>query len=218
MLTRIGMAPRRAGLTTTAFVDHWRSAHADAAGAIPGLRGYVQLHPVLVDGRRPFPYLGVDACSLLDFDTVAEMEAGFASAHYQGAVRADEEQLVDKSGFSVMLTEAARHRPVPDGAVAVATLLRRHVAVPVEEFRAAAAEAWPARTDGAGHEQYWATGGVGTGRYGDAADLLDLRAFGSVGEAVGHVLGEGEGLAEDLRVAGLTLGNARALVRTHRVV
>ena len=56
MITRVGMAPRAEGLTYTSFQEHWRSEHAGLAGELPGLRGYIQNHAVLGDGR-PLPAL-----------------------------------------------------------------------------------------------------------------------------------------------------------------
>ena len=105
MITRVGMAPRAAGLTYTAFQEHWRSEHAGLAGELPGLRGYIQNHAVLGEGRPLLPYPGFDACSEISFDSLAAMDDAFASEHYLGAVTADEHSLIDKSRFGLLLTE-----------------------------------------------------------------------------------------------------------------
>ena len=133
MISRIGMAPRQPGFTTDSFVRHWRTTHADAAAKIPNLRGYTQLHPVLVGGRIPLPYPGFDACSILDFDDLDAMDEGFRSALYQDEVAADERGFVDKQRFSLLLAEPRRHRPIEPGAVVLATLVRRHPAVPADD-------------------------------------------------------------------------------------
>lgn len=100
MITRIGLAPRLPGLSQQEFGEHWRSTHGDLALSIPGLRGYVQNHPVLDGAGRPLlANPGFDACAETFFDSVDSMLEGFASEHYQVAVQADEAKLIDKSGF-----------------------------------------------------------------------------------------------------------------------
>jgi uncharacterized protein (TIGR02118 family) len=99
------MAPRLASMTVEQFQDHWRTSHADAAGQIPGTRRYIQNHAVLEGGALTLPYPGFDACSELDFDSVAAMDEGFASETYQQAVQADEKAFVDKTRFSLVVAE-----------------------------------------------------------------------------------------------------------------
>lgn len=127
-LTRVGMAPRIETLSIAGAQEHWRTAHGDVASAIPGLRGYVQNHAVLRSGTPVLPYPGFDACSELEFDDVETMRSGFASEHYQQAVRADEANLIDKTRFMLALT---RRRVVaggetPEGAVKLMSFLRVH--------------------------------------------------------------------------------------------
>lgn len=105
MITRFGSAPRMQGTGAWEFIDHWKTSHADAAGRIPGLRRYHQNHPIKIGGRRPFAYVGFDAGSELDFDSVEAMREGFASEIYQTAVRADEDAFVDKTRFSLVVAE-----------------------------------------------------------------------------------------------------------------
>lgn len=147
MITRIGFAPRRPGLSTPEFLAHWRTGHADAAGRLPGLRRYVQLHPVLVDGVHALGYPGFDACSALLFDDVTAMDAAFASPEYRGAVAADEARFVDKDRFGMFVGDGALSDGAgrPGGAdVAggcwLVTLLRRHPAVAADELVAALRE------------------------------------------------------------------------------
>ncbi len=218
MISRVGMAPRRPGLTTEAFVRHWRTTHADAAGRIPGLRRYVQLHPVVVGDRLPLPYPGFDACSILDFDDLAAMDEGFASPLYQREVATDEQTFIDKQRFSLLLCEPRRHQPIEPGSVVLATLLRRHAAVPADEFVGAALQAWPPDGDVPGHEQYVTVHAGREGRQVDAGEMLDLRAYPTVAEAVDDLCDEARGVERDLRVAGLAFGLVRLVARVHRVV
>ena len=104
-LVRVGMAPRAAGLTPAECQTHWRTAHADAARSLPGLRGYVQNHAVLRDGEPLLPYPGFDVCAETEFDDLEAMDAAFASEQYQGAIVADELKLIDKARFTHALCE-----------------------------------------------------------------------------------------------------------------
>jgi hypothetical protein len=127
-VTRVGMAPRAAGLTFETAQEIWRTEHGDLASGIPGLQGYVQNHAVLRNGAPLLPYAGFDACSELEFADFDAMRAGFASDHYQTAVRADETSLIDKSRFMVALTRrrVLAGREPPDGAVKLMSFLRAH--------------------------------------------------------------------------------------------
>src|SRR6266511_2911650 len=98
MIVRVGMAPRRRGMTTAEFQAHWRTTHADSALLTPGLECYVQNHAVVgSDGGYVLPYPGFDACAETEFASVAVMDAGFASPAYQETVQADELDLIDKA-------------------------------------------------------------------------------------------------------------------------
>ncbi len=173
---------------------------------------------MLVGGRIPLPYPGFDACSILDFDDLDAMDEGFRSALYQDEVAADERGFVDKQRFSLLLAEPRRHRPIEPGAVVLATLVRRHPAVPADELVEAVLHAWPPDTSGLGHEQYVTVGAGRGGRQVDAAELLDLRAYPTPAQAVEDVCDEQGGVARDLRLAGLAFGLVRLVARTHRVL
>lgn len=218
MITRFGMAPRRRGLTTAAVIEHWRTSHADAAGRIPGLRRYVQLHPVLVDGRPPLPHPLFDACSMLDFDDIESMDAGFASPTFQQDVQADERAFVDKIRFSMVLTEREVVAPLPEEGVVLVTFLRRHPAASVEDFRAVVTGEWRATAGGVGREQALAVEAGRTGREANAADAVDLRGFADAGAAVDWLLAEDGGVDASLALAGYAYGSAHLLAKPFRVV
>jgi len=216
VITRLGMAPRAAGLSTADFVEHWRTTHSEAAGQIPGLRRYTQFHPVLVEGRLPLPYPGFDACSLLQFDSLDSMDAGFASAVYREKVVPDEAVLVDKSRFSLFLGDARISSAIPGGTVVLVTLLRRHPALTSEEFSTVLDGPWSAWSGG--HEQYVSAGASRPGRQADVADAVDIRAFDSPQQALTWLTGEEQGVANDVRMAALGLTVGRVLARTYQVV
>lgn len=218
MITRVGMAPRRRDLTPSESLAHWRTSHADAAGRIPGLRRYVQLHPVLVEGAYPLPYPGFDAGSLLDFDDVDAMVAGFASPIYTEEVRADEASFIDRAGFQFLLAD--RHvRRVIDEPVVLVTFWRRHPAVDRDRLVAHLAEhhAPLVADEGRGHEHLVATEFDGGGRLVAACDAVDLVGFADADEALEWCL-RGPGAELDRELAETVFGTARLLSRPHRVV
>lgn len=219
MITRLGTAPRRPGITTAAFLDHWRREHADAAGSIPGLRSYVQLHPVVIDGGHALGYPGFDACAELEFDTVEDLTAGFSSATYRGAVREDEDRFVDKSRFATVLGERHLLSGEPtSGAVRLLNLVRRHPAVEDEELWSALVGPYAEAVSGGTlrHELLRPVASDATGRERNAYDVVDELAFGSAAAAMAW-LRSPEGTAASLVLAGLVAGQTRFLGREHRV-
>jgi uncharacterized protein (TIGR02118 family) len=212
MITRIGMAPRLPHTTPQQALEHWRTSHADAAGAIPGLRRYIQLHPVLVDGHPILPYPGFDACSLLDFDSVESMDAGFASPTYASSVRDDEDRFVDKSRFSMAITERTIVvAPPEEGGVVLAQFLCCHASSTPERLHSelmAAAQAMPAA---AGHVVHLPL--PPDGRRRDTFDAVELRWYETPDEALGWVLDPERGGAVRLMLAGI-VGTSEQLIAT----
>lgn len=126
MITRVGMAPRAAGMTYEQFAHHWAREHAAVAGTLPGLRSYVQNHAILCDGRPLLPYPGFDACAQMTFDDLAAMDAAFASAPPDGELRRDERRLLDSSRrmFALMTPRVLLDTDQPEGSVKLMTFLR----------------------------------------------------------------------------------------------
>lgn len=172
MITRFGMAPRLKHLSPEQALEHWRTSHADAAGAIPGLRSYIQFHPVLEDGHPLLPYPGFDACSMLDFDSIEAMDAGFASETYQTTVRADEDRFIEKPRFASMFGD--RDVLVPRAAgteVLSVCFMRRHASCEADRFVAEVAAAAVAVPTPSGHELYRAIEVEGRPNTFDAVEL-----------------------------------------------
>jgi uncharacterized protein (TIGR02118 family) len=117
MITRIGVAPRRAGLGIAAFQAHWAGTHGAVVAHLAGVARYWQNHAILDDGEAALPWPGFDACSDIDFPDLATMQAAFASPQYMDAVKADEAFLVDKAKGGLMLSRRVVVRGVagPDG-------------------------------------------------------------------------------------------------------
>lgn len=142
MTTRIGLAPAHPSLSTQEAIDHWRTTHADVASAIPGLQRYVQLHPLLEDGQHPLGHPGFEVCAITGFEDLASMEAGFSSEAYLDAVRADEEVLIDRDAFAVLVGEstAVQGLAVDEADAALVAFLRRRTPATAAAVAARAAE------------------------------------------------------------------------------
>lgn len=222
MITRVGTAPRAAGLTYEGFQEHWRSEHAGLAGEIPGLRSYVQNHAVLEGGLPLLPYPGFDACSELEFDDLASMDEGFASEHYRRAVTADEHALIDKSRFAMLLAERrVLHPGTTDAAsLKLLTFLTIHprstraelddvLAGPYRKIVAAAA---PIR-----HEQLLEIPSAHDDRIPALCAAVDILWFRSVDAALEVVRGE-IGHRAGYALAGAAFGLERVLAHQIRVV
>ena len=126
MIVRLGMAPRRPGMTFAQFQHYWSNEHGPVAEAIPGLRGYIQNHAILEDGRPLLPYTGFDACSEIAFDDLAAMDAGFASPTYQSDVQADELGFIDKPKFMMLLCDRRVISSGSAGEIKLLTFMRTH--------------------------------------------------------------------------------------------
>lgn len=102
MITRFWLGRRRPGLTRDEFSRHWDVVHGPFGLALPGLRAYVQNHPI--PDPSPFAPPVFDGCSELDFDDVAAMRAAFGSPQIADADR-DELAFADPDRFGVVITE-----------------------------------------------------------------------------------------------------------------
>lgn len=216
MITRFGMAPRLTHLSPEQALEHWRTSHADAAGAIPGLRGYVQFHPVLVGGRPLVPYPGFDACSMLDFDSIEAMDAGFASETYQTTVRADEDRFIEKPRFASMFGDRDVLTQRADGTEILSVcFMRRHASCDADRFVAEVAAAAAAVPTASGHELYRAIEVEGRP---NTFDAIELRWFRSSDAAMDWLLDPAGGGAHRREVAGIVGTTERLVARPHVVV
>jgi len=219
-VSRVGLAPRAAGLSVAAAQEHWRSGHGDLALGLPGLRGYVQNHAVLREGRPLLPYPGFDVCSETEFDDIDSMRAAFASEHYQQAVRADERSLIDGSRFMLALTRRrviAAGDPGPE-AVKLITFLRAHPSFGPDAladllagpYAQAAALARPRRHEQLITERDWHAGDLPA--CADAVDMLWFDEPQAALDALRGPLGDRGGWL----LAGVAFGAERVIARPLR--
>jgi uncharacterized protein (TIGR02118 family) len=104
VITRIGTAPRRLGLTTEEFQQHWYATHGPLVRKLKGLRRNWQNHALLRDGEPLQPWAGFDACSEMEFDDLQSMAEAFSPEHYPVELKNDSEHLIDKSKAAPMIT------------------------------------------------------------------------------------------------------------------
>jgi uncharacterized protein (TIGR02118 family) len=219
MITRLGLAPRRPGMTFAEFQHYWSNEHGPVAEAIPGLRGYLQNHAILEDGRPLLPYTGFDACSEIAFDDLEAMDAGFASPTYQSDVQADEVGFIDKPKFMMLLCDRRVIATGGSGEVKLLTFMRTHPLSTRDELVELAGGAYADAVRSAGssrHEQLIPSPEAHAGRQAPNCDLVDLVWFESVERALDFVNGESGAAAESL-LTGVAFGRER-LLATVRVI
>jgi len=224
MIVRFAAAPRAAALDYKDFQSHWSGEHGGLAGQIPGLRSYVQNHAVLDAGRPLLPWPGFDSLAELEFDSLADMDRGFASDFYRSAVVADEQVLVDKTRFSLLLCERRRlsrgERPADGDAVKLISFFGIGAGVAPDELNQALAGPYRAAVAAApvlNHEQLLELPGAHADRQPAFCAAADLLWFAGPQEALAFVRGPAGDRAR-YELIGLVSGVERLIARPVRIV
>jgi uncharacterized protein (TIGR02118 family) len=123
---------KRPDLTMKDFFKYWRTEHVEAIKRLPGVRRYVQTHPI-TELNRPFGY---DALTQLWVDDISVFKE-FGSSGRFDAVIEDENKFVDRESIDLHLTD---EHVVLDGdpsaaAVKQVVLLKRKPGLSPEEFQ-----------------------------------------------------------------------------------
>jgi uncharacterized protein (TIGR02118 family) len=96
VITRLSVRTTRSDRDATECLRHWRTVHGPIAADLPGVRRYVQYHPLAP------PPGGWCVFSALDFDDRPSLEAAFAvgapPSPAFAALRADEAAFLDPAG------------------------------------------------------------------------------------------------------------------------
>ena len=101
MVKLIYCISKKPEMTVDAFQAYWRETHAPIAGAIPGLRRYVQCHVVPETyARNAPPY---DGAAELWFDDIDSLRAAMASPEVAAAI-ADEQNFIDHTRVASFIT------------------------------------------------------------------------------------------------------------------
>ena len=213
MLTRFGLAPRLKGMSAADFQAHWKSGHARLVAAMPELTRYWQHHAILHDGEPLLPWAGFDACAQFGANSLSDYDRGFSSAHYLGAVRADEPNFVDNARGGSMLCEhlfsegtLSADNPLQDQltGVRLMSFMRLAPMVPLARLGDALAHL-PRAREGLGREVFLA---ATLGQRASVFDALEVIAFPSPGAAMKHVQG-GEARRRSEDIAGMVRGTER---------
>lgn len=134
MLKAVTLIKRKTPLTVGEFQDYWLQRHVAVIRRLPGIRRYVQNHPLPENYRQGEP----------PFDGIAELWGDgshtfreLAADNAYAAVQADEAAFIDRGTLGLLLTsEATLHPgPMPAAGVKLIELFRRRPGMTVSEFQ-----------------------------------------------------------------------------------
>jgi uncharacterized protein (TIGR02118 family) len=134
MINAVTLLRRKHGLSVDEFQDYWRNNHAGVIARLPGVRRYVQSHPLREIYQRKEPvYDGVAELCANDSQAFRDIAASDAYV----AVQADEEKFLDRAAISLVLTDehVIKDGPVAADGVKCVRLFNRRHDIPVEEFQ-----------------------------------------------------------------------------------
>ena len=101
MVKLIYCISKKPELSVEEFQRYWRETHGPIAGAIPGLRRYVQCHVVPeLYGRQAPPY---DGAAELWFDDLDALGVAMRSPEVRAAIE-DEKNFIDHSRVASFVT------------------------------------------------------------------------------------------------------------------
>ncbi|MFN8558438.1 MAG: EthD domain-containing protein [Dehalococcoidia bacterium] len=103
MIKVVVCAARKPGLSVEEFQRHWRERHGPLVARIPGVRRYVQSHPLpeSYDGPNPPPY---DGLAEIWWDDLEARARGRQTPEYR-TVAEDELRFVDHGRSVTFVTE-----------------------------------------------------------------------------------------------------------------
>lgn len=198
------------------FQAFWRGTHASHIGALAGLRGQVQNHTVLRDGRPLLPYVGFDAIPELDFEDVPAMRKAFEDPEVMARIRADEPLFVCKGRGWGIVSEREIHVDgrTPADAVKLMTFVRLRPRLDRAELLGALRGPYVAevaRSRPLRHEQLIVIDGA---EYCDAIDMIWFESSAAALEYVSSRVA----FAAASQLAGLCLGTDRVIASPLRFI
>lgn len=215
-ITRIGFAPRRAGLSMEEAQTHWATRHAEVARGLPGLKRYWQMHAVLRDGRPLLPWAGFDCCSELDYESLPAIDASFTSDHYFAEVQPDETALLDKTkGGNVTTQRHLLEGEVDPGRVRLVLFMR---AAPLRSGAALAegVRTLPHPANARARELFVALDGPAAAQRVGLYDVVESLWFDDAGAALAFALSSEQ--AERRRAIADLVRGVDQLIATIRIV
>jgi uncharacterized protein (TIGR02118 family) len=113
------LVKRPSGMSVEDFGRHWRDVHGPIVAGLPGLRRYVQCHPLPGAYRRGEPV--VDGVAELWFDDKDAMRA-MAGSDAFAAAKADEPNFIDTASLVELVVDEVTIKDGPVAADAVKSI------------------------------------------------------------------------------------------------
>lgn len=104
MVKVITLLKRKSGTTKEEFLRHWYERHAQIALKMPGIRRYIQNHPVKTGGRGEPQFDGVAELWFDDMESWRKC-ADFYLGDEGAIVREDEQKFLDMDQMIFFLAE-----------------------------------------------------------------------------------------------------------------
>lgn len=126
---------RKAGMSVEDFQAYWLNEHPKEVTKLPGIRRYVQSHP-LTGGYRKGE-LVYDGLAEVWADDVAAFRAMSTSPQYKALI-ADEERFIDRSSMVFLLTEehVIKEGPVPADGLKNIEMVHHRKDMAIPDFQA----------------------------------------------------------------------------------
>ena len=125
---------RKPGMSVEAFQTHWRTVHKDIILRLPGIRRYVQSHPLPSSYRKGEPPF--DAVAESSFDDTQAMRTLAKTPQY-AAVLADEPNFIDAPSMGSIITDeyVVKDGPVPQDGIKSIDFVTRKEGMSVDAFQ-----------------------------------------------------------------------------------
>ena len=134
MIKAITLIRRKPDLTVEAFQEYWLHRHVPVIKCLPGIRRYVQNHPLPENyDRGTVVYDGIAELWGADSQSFKSM----AASDVYPLVQADEERFIDCTSLALIFTsETVLQSPAPQpGGVKFMQLMQRRPGLSVEDFQ-----------------------------------------------------------------------------------
>ena len=134
MIKVVAFFKRKPGMAVEDFQHYWRTTHADIVKQLPGLRRYVQNHPLLSGYKKgELPY---DGMAELWYDNTDALRALAGSKELQ-ATQADEENFIDRATTGQIFTQeyVIKDGPIPSDGVKNVEFVPHKPGMPIEAFQ-----------------------------------------------------------------------------------
>jgi len=134
LIKAITLIRRKSGLTAREFKEYWRDEHVKVIKRLPGIRRYVQNHPLPENYSSGTPVY--DGVAELWGEDTRTFKAMAASEAYQ-QVQTDEEKFIDRKTLELILTSETvlKDETLRPGGIKFLEFLQRRRGMTVENFQ-----------------------------------------------------------------------------------